>query len=96
MWLISIRFIHVHTQKAKYVATPHHVIHPVLTVLSQPAPETEEDMMIEIFAYTERVVNMTRPRKLLYMAIGTGFSAQSGGFLRTDLFSQMVSHPAQK
>jgi len=37
---------------------------------SQPAPETEEEMMIEIFRYTERVVNMVRPRKLLFMAIG--------------------------
>lgn len=26
--------------------------------------------MIEIFTYTERVVNMVRPRKLLFMAIG--------------------------
>ena len=26
--------------------------------------------MIEIFNYTERVVNMVRPRKLLFMAIG--------------------------
>lgn len=26
--------------------------------------------MIEIFKYTERVVNMIRPRKLLFMAIG--------------------------
>ena len=30
-------------------------------------------MMIEIFKYTERVVNMVRPRKVLFMAIG-GFS----------------------
>jgi 5'-3' exoribonuclease 2 len=28
-------------------------------------------MMIEIFAYTERIVNMTRPRKLLFLAIGS-------------------------
>ncbi len=35
----------------------------------QPAPETEEEMMIEVFAYTERVVNMVRPRRLLMMAI---------------------------
>ena len=28
-------------------------------------------MMLEIFEYTERVVNMIRPRKLLFMAIGT-------------------------
>jgi 5'-3' exoribonuclease 2 len=27
-------------------------------------------MMIEIFKYTERVVNMVRPRKLLFMAVG--------------------------
>lgn len=27
--------------------------------------------MVEIFNYTERVVNMVRPRKLLFMAIGT-------------------------
>ncbi|KAJ7507469.1 XRN 5'-3' exonuclease N-terminus-domain-containing protein [Mycena galericulata] len=40
-----------------------------LIPLPQPAPETEEDMMIEIFKYTERVVNMIRPRKLLFMAI---------------------------
>lgn len=54
----------------------------LLIVLSQPAPETEEDMMREIFAYTERVVSMTRPRKLLYMAIGKEFSSQSSGVLR--------------
>lgn len=27
--------------------------------------------MVEVFNYTERVVNMVRPRKLLFMAIGT-------------------------
>lgn len=27
-------------------------------------------MMLEIFIYTERIVNMIRPRKLLFMAIG--------------------------
>lgn len=26
--------------------------------------------MVEVFKYTERVVNMVRPRKLLFMAIG--------------------------
>lgn len=36
----------------------------------QPPPATEEEMMAEIFKYTERVVNMIRPRKLLFMAIG--------------------------
>ena len=26
--------------------------------------------MVEVFKYTERIVNMIRPRKLLFMAIG--------------------------
>jgi 5'-3' exoribonuclease 2 len=40
------------------------------TLPTQPAPETEEEMMVEVFKYTERVVNMARPRKVLMMAIG--------------------------
>jgi 5'-3' exoribonuclease 2 len=36
----------------------------------QPAPETEEEMMLEVFKYTDRVVAMARPRKVLFMAIG--------------------------
>lgn len=35
----------------------------------QPAPKTEEAMMHEVFLYTDRVVSMVRPRKLLVMAI---------------------------
>jgi hypothetical protein len=38
--------------------------------------------MIEIFNYTERVVNMVRPRKVLFMAIGSYQSEQDSG--RTD------------
>lgn len=44
--------------------------------------------MVEIFNYTERVVNMIRPRKLLFMAIGALIiSLQHRGvhsFVRTD------------
>ncbi|CDZ98871.1 5-3 exoribonuclease 2 [Phaffia rhodozyma] len=45
------------------------IVHPCTHPEGKPAPETEEDMMLEVFAYTERVVNMVRPRKLLFMAI---------------------------
>lgn len=38
--------------------------------LFKPAPATEDDMMIAIFEYMDRVVDMIRPRKVLYMAIG--------------------------
>jgi len=30
--------------------------------------------MVEIFNYTERIINMIRPRKLLFMAIGMDLS----------------------
>ncbi|KAH7916764.1 XRN 5'-3' exonuclease N-terminus-domain-containing protein [Hygrophoropsis aurantiaca] len=45
------------------------IVHPCTHPEGKPAPETEEDMMVEVFSYTERVVNMIRPRKLLFMAI---------------------------
>jgi len=51
---------------------PHFIIISV-----QPAPETEEEMMLEVFKYTGRVVNMIRPRKLLFMAIGTSIQRVS-------------------
>ncbi|CAE6409322.1 unnamed protein product [Rhizoctonia solani] len=45
------------------------IVHPCTHPEGKPAPETEEDMMVEVFNYTDRVVSMARPRKLLYMAI---------------------------
>lgn len=33
--------------------------------------------MVEVFKYTERVVNMIRPRKLLFMAIGESLSSSA-------------------
>ncbi|WVQ75552.1 5'-3' exoribonuclease 2 [Cryptococcus sp. DSM 104548] len=45
------------------------IVHPCTHPEGKPAPETEEEMMVEIFNYTERVVNMCRPRKVLMMAI---------------------------
>lgn len=45
------------------------IVHPCTHPEGKPAPETEAEMMVEIFNYTERVVNMARPRKVLMMAI---------------------------
>ncbi|KAF7313569.1 5'-3' exoribonuclease [Mycena chlorophos] len=45
------------------------IVHPCTHPEGKPAPETEEEMMLEVFKYTERVVNMVRPRKVLFMAI---------------------------
>lgn len=62
------------------------------TLRPQPAPETEQEMMVEVFKYTERVVNMIRPRKVLYMAIGTSRLCS----VRRDVLRvlvQMVLHP---
>jgi len=66
------RFTLVLTRKAKFVGSlpPSNYILLIISLNPQPAPETEEEMMVEVFKYTERVVNMIRPRKLLFMAIG--------------------------
>ncbi len=45
------------------------IVHPCTHPEGKPAPETEEDMMLEVMAYTERVVAMIRPRRVLMMAI---------------------------
>ena len=47
------------------------IVHPCSHPEDRPPPTTEEEMMIEIFKYTERLFNMTRPRKLLFLAVGT-------------------------
>ncbi|KAH8102814.1 exoribonuclease 2 [Phellopilus nigrolimitatus] len=47
----------------------NNIVHPCTHPEGKPAPETEEEMMLEVFSYTERLVNMVRPRKLLLMAI---------------------------
>ncbi|KAM0789101.1 hypothetical protein ACM66B_003157 [Microbotryomycetes sp. NB124-2] len=45
------------------------IVHPCTHPEGKPAPKTEADMMHEVFLYTERVIAMVRPRKLLMMAI---------------------------
>ncbi|KAI0238817.1 5'-3' exoribonuclease 2, partial [Massospora cicadina] len=45
------------------------IVHPCCHPEDKPAPETEEDMMLEIYSYLDRIICMIRPRKLLYLAI---------------------------
>ncbi|KAG6018316.1 5'-3' exoribonuclease 2 [Claviceps pusilla] len=46
------------------------IVHPCAHPEDKAAPEDEEEMMLEVFKYTDRVVNMVRPRKLLMIAVG--------------------------
>ena len=46
------------------------IVHPCTHPEGKPAPSNEGEMMLEIFKYTDRVVNMVRPRKLLMIAVG--------------------------
>lgn len=47
------------------------IVHPCSHPEDRPPPANEEEMMVAIFKYTERVFNMVRPRKLLMIAVGT-------------------------
>lgn len=46
------------------------IVHPCSHPEDKPPPTTEAEMMLEVFKYTDRVVNMCRPRKLLMIAVG--------------------------
>lgn len=46
------------------------IVHPCSHPEDRPPPATEEEMMLAVFEYTDRVVNMVRPRKLLMIAVG--------------------------
>ncbi|RMY36922.1 hypothetical protein D0864_16526, partial [Hortaea werneckii] len=45
------------------------IVHPCSHPEDRPPPANEEEMMIAIFEYTDRVVNIVRPRKLLMIAV---------------------------
>jgi len=51
------------------------IVHPCSHPEDRPAPADEEEMMLEVFKYTDRVVNMVRPRKVLMIAVGTSSPA---------------------
>jgi len=46
------------------------IVHPCSHPEDKDPPATEEEMMFAVFEYTERVVNMVRPRKILMLAVG--------------------------
>jgi 5'-3' exoribonuclease 2 len=54
------------------------IVHPCSHPEDKPPPRNEEEMMTEIFKYTERVVNMVRPRKLLMIAVGMSHHGNDG------------------
>jgi len=45
------------------------IIHPCSHPESGPQPQCEEDVMVAIFNYIDRIFSMVRPRRVLFMAI---------------------------
>ncbi|XP_052269365.1 5'-3' exoribonuclease 2-like isoform X3 [Dreissena polymorpha] len=45
------------------------IIHPCTHPEDKPAPKNEQEMMILIFEYIDRIFSIVRPRRVLYMAI---------------------------
>ena len=51
------------------------IVHPCSHPEDRPPPASENEMMLAIFEYTNRVLNMCRPRKLLMIAVGTSIES---------------------
>lgn len=47
----------------------NNIIHPCTHPEDRPPPQTEEEMFEAIFEYTEKVIEMVKPRHLVYLAI---------------------------
>ncbi|CCH45428.1 5'-3' exoribonuclease 2 [Wickerhamomyces ciferrii] len=45
------------------------IVHPCSHPENRPPPETEDEMLLAVFEYTDRVLNMARPRKVLMIAV---------------------------
>ncbi|KAL6451851.1 RAT1 5'-3' exoribonuclease 2 [Candida maltosa Xu316] len=45
------------------------IVHPCSHPENKKAPETEDEMFLDIFQYTDRVMMMARPRKVLMIAV---------------------------
>lgn len=61
------------TSRGQVIALHHHINvrnFEILTRIYRPPPETEAEMMLEVFKYTDRVIKMVRPRKILMIAVG--------------------------
>lgn len=50
------------------------IVHPCSHPDDGPAPANEKEMMVAIFDYTDRIIGMVRPRKLLMIAVGMYYS----------------------
>lgn len=60
------------------------IVHPCSHPEDRPPPANEEEMMLAVFNYTDRVVNMVRPRKLLLIAVGMFDAKKNPRFLGYD------------
>ena len=63
------------------------IVHPCSHPEDRPPPANEEEMMLAIFKYTDRVVNMVRPRRILMIAVGMFWIISPRALTRTSMMS---------
>ena len=45
------------------------IIHPCSSPPNGPKPQSEQEIYDNIFVYTDKIINIVRPQKVLYLAI---------------------------
>jgi len=45
------------------------IIHPCAHPQNGPQPQSEQEIFDNIFEYTEKVINIVKPQKVIYLAI---------------------------
>lgn len=76
-----------------------YLVHTLNFVVHRPAPKNEDEMMVAIFEYIDRLFNIVRPRRVLYMAIDgvvSNFKEQRTTCSKNSFISWFIDNSVKK